>query len=128
MDSEIKGQFDMICQIKRQIHQTDLYLDRYLPVATLNLIKSAHEDSFGRRSDRKGFLNTMIEKFKELEDSILDAEDDDRINKDVLLHKCNLDKRFFEIPEITPLESLESEESEEEDDEDEVSEEEGEVQ
>lgn len=65
----------------------------------------------------------MIEKFKELEDSILDAEDEDRIHKDVLLHKCRLDKRFFEIPEIEPLESLESEESEEED----VSEEEEEV-
>jgi hypothetical protein len=39
--------------LKGIIIQTDIYIDRYLPVKILNMIKEAVEESFADYNDRK---------------------------------------------------------------------------
>ena len=48
------------------------------------MIKSVHEDAFSRSGDRRSFLLQVTDRFRELEDRILEAEEDDQIHRDVL--------------------------------------------
>lgn len=73
------------------------------------MIKGVHEDTFSRKSDRRSFLLQVMDKYKELEEQILEAEEEDQIHRDVLQHRCKLDKRYYEVPEISVGESEESE-------------------
>lgn len=110
LESEVKGHFQLLDLLKKQIHATDIYLDRYLPVATLNMIKDAHEECLSRPKDRKSFLTRLDQTFKEFQDRIQVVEEKDELSRDVLLHQCDLDKRYYHIPAIVIPPTISSDE------------------
>ena len=68
----------------------------------LNQIKDCFESVFGDYNDRKAFLASMKEKFKEIETKILATEKQEKEQASYGNTKpiCNLNKTAFKIPEI----------------------------
>ena len=53
---------------------TDIYLDRYLPVSTLNLIRDATAGVITAYDENKLFLEIQDKKFKEMSAKIKESE------------------------------------------------------
>ena len=54
-DSFMRAQNEVAKDMKTNQSSTDIYIERYLPIATLNLIRDVTEDGFGRKTDRRQF-------------------------------------------------------------------------
>mgnify|MGYP006893842083 CR=1 FL=1 len=92
--------------------QTDIYLDRYLPVSTLNLIKEVCEDSFSKFRDKKCFLQELDGKYQEVLAKIKKEEKIDSKIVNKCEHTCKLRKKGFVIPEIEIPETISDSDSE----------------
>ena len=92
-----QGQVD---QLKSRSWATDIYLERYLPVASLNMMRDVCEEAFGEYEDKRKFLELVKDKFEKLQKTIYDYEIFDSQMKEETRYKMTLQKREYNIPAI----------------------------
>ena len=101
-DSFMRAQNELTTHIKHNQLETDIYIERNLPVAILNLIKEVTEDGFSKSSDRRRFRIALKEKYKYQRIKIIKDE-----KADGLTLTCRLNKKKCEFP-IIHIEESES--------------------
>ena len=97
-DSFMRAQNEITKDIKTDQSSTDIYIERYLPIATLNLIRDVTEDGFGRKSDRRQFRQALKDKFQWYKNNLAKLEKLDGAGQHDKV--CRLKKNTYEIPKI----------------------------
>jgi hypothetical protein len=102
--------------VKQNVHQTDIYIERYLPSTTLNMIREAFNGVLSEYNDNKLFLENVSKRFKEMKEYIELWDAYDKRKKSVMEYRLTLDKKGYHIPDIEVPVTLEhSDEGEGED-------------
>jgi hypothetical protein len=73
-------------------------LERYLPCATLNLIKESTDGIISAYDDNKLFMEILKKKFEEIGQKITEGEKNDGKQKRKLDYQVTLNKRGYHIP------------------------------
>ena len=74
---------------------TDLYLDRYIQVSTINLIKELCEDAFERSGEKRTFYLALDKKYKGIKSKIRKEEKYDTKFPNKLDYVCRLKKKHY---------------------------------
>lgn len=61
--SQLNAMGHSISHLTGEQKNTEIYLDRYLPVKILNMIRDHTEESIGDYTDRKEFIERIKDKF-----------------------------------------------------------------
>ena len=107
---------------QKNLLKTDIYIDRYLPCRTLNLIQAVFLTAFSNHNDNKHFLEKLVHKYEVQKEKIKTEEAKDAKVNIAAGAKltCYLNKEQYHAPHINIPESIDSsdEDSDERDSED----------